>query len=138
MLSEFDILQLERLGVFFELLGNVTLLEAIDLEEMELIEEENEKENKKENEKEVSDCRSVELRVSARELQLIGRAILAAAISKNFELQSCTIKSIKDLRKLQATHKIVIGEWIVVLGTILTLIGDKEIADICNTGEEDE
>lgn len=131
--EEFDILQLEKFGVLFELLGDITLIKAIDEEEKELYNDKNEKHKNKHLH--ITD--PIQLRVAARELYTVGRLLLAIAISKDFRLNQETAKDINDIKKLGAKHKSVLGEWIIFIGTILTLSGVRELEEL-DKGEEKE
>lgn len=127
-MDEFNILQLEKLGIIIELLGDAAFIKALNLEEIELIQKESKKH------KNYFNCSPMQLRISAREILVIGRLIIAIAILKDFERKQNYAKNIKDLKKLHAESKILIGEWIIVFGSLLTLIGNNEAANL----EDDE
>ncbi|GAA0178622.1 hypothetical protein SH2C18_16420 [Clostridium sediminicola] len=105
----------------FELLADSLFLKAISLEKNELCEIKH-----KENEEQDLGCNPDNLRQPIRLLYLVGRLILAIAILKEYLLLRCCIKNTHDIKNLQSTYKILIGEWIIVLGTALTYIGAGE------------
>ncbi|MCY6369496.1 hypothetical protein [Clostridium ganghwense] len=133
MVSELKLIQLEKISFAIGIVAFIILIQAANREiqillnkehevEEESSDEEEEVEEELSSEKEEENFAEKEveaLTITGNRLLVLERLISALVATIGFKEEKNKLKSEGDIKSLELDYRIVIGSWIVVLGTIL-------------------